>query len=229
MRPCGDPENLGFVLPKILDLPADAISDTQRADWKRLLSELPPIPAGKTDDGRTYLRPAREYSRCANSENPELYAVFPYRRYGLGKPELEVGRLTFERRRIKRTGGWTQDPIQAAYLGLTDVARAYTQTNFSTWHGGSRFPAFWGPNFDWIPDQDHGSVALIALQTMLLQSEDRRILLLPAWPKNWSVDFKLHAPLQTTVEGSYEDGKLTRLVVTPASRTEDVVRPAWLR
>ena len=63
--------------------------------------------------------------------------------------------LTFERRRIKRTGGWTQDPIQAAYLGLTDVARAYTTTNFSTWHGGSRFPAFWGPNFDWILDQDH--------------------------------------------------------------------------
>ena len=106
--------------------------------------------------------------------------------------------LTFERRRIKRTGGWTQDPIQAAYLGLTDVARAYTTTNFSTWHGGSRFPAFWGPNFDWIPDQDHGSVALIALQTMLLQSEDRKFLLLPAWPKNWLVDFKLHSPLQTT-------------------------------
>lgn len=34
---------------------------------------------------------------------------------------------------------------------------------------GSRFPAFWGPNSDWIPDQDHGSVAAIALQRMLLQ------------------------------------------------------------
>ena len=63
--------------------------------------------------------------------------------------------------------------------------------SLETWHGGSRFPAFWGPNFDWIPDQDHASVALIAPQTMLLQSEDRKILLLPAWPKNWWVDLNL--------------------------------------
>ena len=118
--------------------------------------------------------------------------------------------------------------IRLLFVTLT-LTRAYTTTNFSTWHGGSRFPAFWGPNFDWIPDQDHGSVALIALQTMVLQSEDRKILLLPAWPKHWSVEFKLHAPLQTTVEGSYQDGKLTRLRVTPQSRTQDIVLPAWLQ
>ena len=80
-----------------------------------------------------------------------------------------------------------------------------------------------------IRDQDHGSVALTALQTMLLQSEDRKILLLPAWPKNWSVDFKLHAPLQTTVEGSYQDRKLIHLRVTPESRTQDIVFPGWLQ
>lgn len=101
--------------------------------------------------------------------------------------------------------------------------------SLETWHGNSRFPAFWGPNVDWIPDQDHGSVALIALQTMLLQSEDRKTLLLPAWPRNRSVDFKLHAPLQTTVEGSYQDGELIHLRVTPESRTKVFVFPAWLQ
>jgi hypothetical protein len=31
---------------------------------------------------------------------------------------------------------------------------------------------------------------------MLMQTVGRKILLLPAWPKNWNADFKLHAPLR---------------------------------
>ena len=111
--------------------------------------------------------PAQRFERLANSENPELYAVFPYRLYGLGRPDLEIGRATFDARRVKRTGGWTQDPIQAALLGLTDTAAAYTYAELRHQARGSRFPAFWGPNFDWVPDQDHGGVAMIALQRML--------------------------------------------------------------
>jgi hypothetical protein len=87
----------------------------------------------------------------------------------------------------------------------------------------SRFPAFWGPNFDWIPDQDHGDNILTTLQFMLLQSDGRKIYLLPAWPKNWNVSFKLHAPYRTTVEGELRDGKVTSLTVTPQSRATDVV------
>jgi hypothetical protein len=40
--------------------------------------------------------------------------------------------------------GWTQDAIQAAWLGLTDTAAEYVVHNFTTPHKGSRFPAFWG-------------------------------------------------------------------------------------
>ena len=107
-------------------------------------------------------------------------------------------------------------------LGLTDEAKAAVVRNFSTPHTGSRFPAFWGPNFDWIPDQDHGSVASIALQRMVLQFDDGKIHLLPAWPQEWDVEFKLHAPGQTVVEGSYSKGRLEALTVSPASRREDV-------
>jgi hypothetical protein len=38
------------------------------------------------------------------------------------------------------------------------------------------------------------------------------------------VEFKLHAPLATTVEGVYRSGKLQRLTVTPPERAKDVVR-----
>jgi len=59
---------------------------------------------------------------------------------------------------------------------------------------------------------------------MLLQPVGRSsLLLLPGWPTEWDVDFKLMAPLQTVVEGSYRGGKLVSLVVTPESRRKDVV------
>jgi alpha-L-fucosidase 2 len=37
------------------------------------------------------------------------------------------------------------------------------------------------------------------------------------------VDFKLHAPLKTVIEGEYRDGKLQSLKVTPESRRADVI------
>jgi hypothetical protein len=77
--------------------------------------------------------------------------------------------------------------------------------------------------FDSIPDQDHGVNILTTLQTMLLQADGDKLYVLPAWPKNWSVAFKLHASANTTVEGVVKAGKLENLIVTPASRTNDVV------
>ena len=41
---------------------------------------------------------------------------------------------------------------------------------------------------------------MIGLQEMLLQTNGEQILLFPAWPKEWNVHFKLHAPGETTVE-----------------------------
>jgi len=107
-------------------------------------------------------------------------------------------------------------------LGLADEAKQMVTQNFSTSASGFRFPAFWGPNYDWIPDQDHGSVAMTGLQKMLLQTDGNRLLLLPAWPKDWDVDFKLHAPNQTTVECELRNGKIKKLVVIPKSRRKDV-------
>jgi hypothetical protein len=64
---------------------------------------------------------------------------------------------------------------------------------------------------------------MVALQEMLLQTIDDSIVLLPAWPKDWNADFKLHAPRETTVEGRVRNGKLLKLKVTPESRRKDVV------
>jgi hypothetical protein len=63
---------------------------------------------------------------------------------------------------------------------------------------------------------------MITLQSMLLQSDGRRILLLPSWPKDWDADFRLHAPDRTIVEGHVKNGKLTELRVWPKERERDV-------
>ena len=68
----------------------------------------------------------------------------------------------------------------------------------------------------------------MALQTMVLQHEGDHIRLLPAWPKEWNVEFRLHAPHQTVVEGSVRDGRLVSFKTTPASRQKDVeVGDGW--
>lgn len=226
VNPLPEIAGLRYLLPQLLALPADLTSDSQRRVWQRVLNDLPKVPMTGGDKPR--LQPAEQFSDPVtgyNVENPELYAIFPYRLYALGQPGLETGRESFANCAFKSTGGWRQTPIQAAYLGLTDRAALLTVANFATHHAASRFPAFWGPNDDWIPDQCHGSVAMLALQSMLLQCDGRKIVLLPAWPKDWQADFKLHAAYQTTVQGKVRGGKLVDLVVTPPERKSDVALP----
>jgi hypothetical protein len=63
---------------------------------------------------------------------------------------------------------------------------------------------------------------LKALQAMLIQTDGRKIFLLPAWPDDWNADFKLHAPYKTAVSGRVEKGRVVRLSVEPPSRKEDI-------
>lgn len=136
--------------------------------------------------------------------------------------ELKLAIEALNRREDRGNFGWRQEDIFMAYLGLTNQAREYVVGRARNWHQESRFPAFWGPNYDWIPDQDHGGVLLKAVQAMLMQTDGKKIYLLPAWPKDWAVDFKLHAPYKTVVEGQVRKGRITKLKVTPASRRRDI-------
>ena len=221
VNPLPEVAGLKFVLGALLELPDELITDSQRKSWKKILADLPAVPM-KEYQGKQILLPAEKYSEKRNQENPELYAIFPYRLYGIEKPNLEVGIDTYRQRVHKGTGGWYQTPVQAAYLGLTEDASKFVIQNFSTKNEGSRFPAFWGPNYDWIPDQDHGCVTMTALQRMLIQTDGRKIYLLPAWPNNWDVDFKLHAPFQTVVQGTVRKGRIEKLNVTPENRRKDI-------
>jgi hypothetical protein len=234
VNPTPDIAGLMSVLPRLLVLPANLTTPKQRAAWDKTLNDLPPIPIGKTakgklpplgigdEDGIATILPAEKYGKAGNSENPELYVAFPYRLFGVGKPNFELAQNTFAARRSPANTCWGQDGTQGAVLGMVSVAKKAAIAEFTN-YGDQRFKWFWKPDHDWIPDLDNGGDGMITLQLMLMQCDDKRIQLLPAWPSEWTADFKLHAPYQTTVEGHVQNGKITNLKVTPTSRAKDIV------
>jgi alpha-L-fucosidase 2 len=223
VNPVTDIAGLQVVVARLLALPASLLDSSTRSRWEHFRREIPPLPMIERD-GKRCLSPAQESDgKRGNCENPELYPVWPFRIYGVGREDLETALNTFSARHEKWCHGWSQDSIQAACLGLAQEARDMVVASVARKHEGSRFPAFWGPNADWVPDQDHGSNILTTVQTMLLQCDGRRLLLFPAWPREWDVEFKLHAPGRTVVECRLKKGKVESLTVTPAERLQDVV------
>jgi len=189
-----------------------------------LLATIPPVPL-RTLNGKTLISPAKTWERVNNTESAQLYPVFPWRIYGVGKDSLQVARNTYlydpDVLKFRSHVGWKQDNIFAACLGLTDEAKRLALLKLA--NGPYRFPAFWGPGFDWAPDHNRGGSGMIGLQEMLLQTTDSgKILLFPAWPPEWNVHFKLHAPKNTTVEAELKEGKVITLIVSPESRLKDI-------
>jgi hypothetical protein len=208
--PTPDIAGLKEVTKQMLSLPEDLVPAEFRAYIIKLTEALPEIPLRHTQAGML-IAPARNSAQNANIENPELYAVWPFRVYGLNKPELDLAVRTFHNRKYTFNIGWQHSAVQAAYLGLTDEAAAMVLDKFSHSDPECRFPAFWGPNYDWSPDQDHGCVGMIALQRMILPSEGQNITTLPAWPEKWNVEFRLAGPSGKIVEGSFSNGKIIRI------------------
>ena len=201
-----------------------------------MLKTIPPIPLRYIEikdslsptaspELKQTISPAVSWERINNVETPQLYPVFPWRIYGIGKENLELARNTYfydpEAIKFRSHVGWKQDNIWAACLGLTEEAKRLALAKLS--NGPHRFPAFWGPGYDWTPDHNWGGSGMIGLQEMLLQTNGEQILLFPAWPKEWDIHFKLHAPGETTVEATLKDGKVTDLKVLPESRKKDII------
>lgn len=235
---------LHFVLPRLekiaLSLEDSVFSETCRA----LIELLPEVPV-KNDGKGTIIQVAQEVGKHINVEQPDLYAVYPFRLYSIGTPGLATGRYTFDNPSFSEATqqsytsmpfivlegegarrsifSWHQTGVQAAYLGLTHYAKEILVRSVLSNDKRFRFPTFYGPNYDWIPDGDHIAVINMTLQSMLLQCDEQAIYILPAWPKEWNVRFKLHGFYNTIIEGSFENGEFSYLDVLPANRKKDVV------
>jgi len=213
---------LKTVLQRLLEL--KSASTAQKENWQGMLNTIPPV-SFREFNGKTTISPAKTWERINNTESPQLYPVFPWGIYGVGKAGLDTAINTYtydtDVLKFRSHTGWKQDNIFAARLGLTQEAARLTKLKLKD--SGRRFPAFWGPGFDWTPDHNWGGSGMIGLQEMLMACDGKKIILFPAWPKDWDVHFKLHAPYQTTVEGTLKGGKLIQLKVTPEIRKADII------
>ncbi len=222
-NPAPEVAGLHATLGRLLALPEHLTTNAQREAWRTLLRKIPDIPTWTDENGIKRLAPAEKFAQKNNLENPELYPVFPFRLVAFEKPLAKEAVNALDHRWDRGAFGWRQDDLFMAYLGLTDQACKNLILRARTKDTGSRFPVFWGPNYDWIPDQDHGGVLTAGLQSLIMQTDGRKIFLFPAFPQKWNVDFKLRAPYGTTVEGRLENGTVTALRVTPEERRKDVI------
>lgn len=221
VNPMPEVAGLHAVIDKLLALPSSKLPAQLRTHWQAFKTRLPELPT-RMIEGKPAFAPAEKFAQKSNIENGELYSVFPFRMSAFEKDNRDLALRALEHRWDRGNSGWRQDGVFKAYLGLSDQARQDLVSRSRNYDRRQRFPAFWGPNYDWTPDQTHGGIMMKVLQSLLMQTDGDYIYLLPAWPKDWDVDFKLHAPKKTVVQGAVRGGKITDLKVTPASRRSDV-------
>jgi hypothetical protein len=135
---------LHVLLERVLRLPlaVSGATATQHAEWVEMKAALPKVPTFTTAGGVESVAPYGSYPTNFNAtvnrngyETPELFTVHPYRFYSLGRATLggrssapalncftSVGDVPSFCADAQRDFGWTQTPMNAALLGLADVA-----------------------------------------------------------------------------------------------------------
>ncbi|WP_456313949.1 DUF5703 domain-containing protein [Pseudomonas shirazensis] len=215
---------LQVITEKLLNLSSAQLSKEEVEYLKGFQTRIPPLNFGQIDNHKV-LVPAKSWERINNSEIPQLYPVYPWGIYGIGKPDLETALNTWkydsDAVKFRSYIGWKQDNIFAARLGLTEEAEKYNLLKMSD--SDRRFPAFWGPGFDWVPDHNWGGAGMIGMQEMLLQEANGKIYLFPAWPKDWNVHFKLHATQNTIIEVELQNGNTKIIKIIPKERQKDII------
>lgn len=219
---------------RLLQLPDELLAPEQRARYQALAAILPGLPMDADGTFSVAMRVSDDAGH--NSEGPWLYATHPFRLNTVGAAlatpatvDLNVSRATYRKQGwFQYNQGWSYGTINTALLGFS--AQAYAMVLDRARQGppaGYRFPAFAQHYQDYEPSADHFSVMNTAIHAMLLQNgEDGAagtIVLLPAWPCDVDVSFKLFAALNTTVELVWERGAQVALTVEPPERAAAVV------
>ncbi|WP_298477092.1 DUF5703 domain-containing protein [uncultured Maribacter sp.] len=240
-------------LKALIQLPEKWVANEEKATFKDWLKRVPDLEFRNRNGHKVIAPLKVGDFRMGNREIPQLYPVFPYGDYAIGQPNIEIGINTWKYGLDKATAkyilemygkdevypqkeewwGWGQQAIFLARLGLTNEAKTYVSKKLSNAKGDpwgnpkeARFPAFWGPGYGCLPSMEWGASGMIAIQEMLLQTisnQGKDLRILPAWPQEWNVQFKLHAPNNTTVECALLNKKIQTLTVMPEYREKDII------
>jgi len=109
----------------------------------------------------------------------------PFNQFQLGDEEIQLFKNAYEKAPAFRKGkvhSWHQDSIQFARMGMTIEAVKYNTKKLQD--SPRRFPTFWGPGHDWVPDHNWGGSGMIGLQEMLMQTIGEKLFSFPPGQKN---------------------------------------------
>ena len=167
-----------------------------------------------------------------------MYACWPYRLAGITRPDtLQLARDTWETvpedraRLCKQDYSWMANVANMAALAWPEKAKQraiYKMANTAA--PQARFPAFFGPGHDWLPDHNWGGAGMTGVQEMLLAPEPRpdgKLHLFPGLAgRNGTWISNSTRPARRWWKPVLKGGQLVSLKVTPATREKDIVN--WL-
>lgn len=232
--PAQDLAALRWGLPLAIRLGEKLKVDAElRPRWRDLLDNLAPFPV---DPEKNMIREAdlKPTDERHNSENVANYAIYPFGVFGIGKPDWQLAKNTFDNRPVQGMGnGWEPAAVVAARLGLGEEASklllAHMQTNMrgsaAMWYSPTT-TVYPGGQPD-SPYCDTSGTDAQTLQEMLLQSHDGVIRLAPAWPERWQAQYRLHARGGFVVTADVEQGQLRYALIESQRGGECVVANPW--
>src|SRR5690606_11877602 len=119
---------LKVISEKLLQVSSNDLTAEEVDYLKAFQERIPPLNFREINNQKV-LSPAKSWERINNTEAAQLYPVYPWKLYGLGKPDLQVAQNTYfldeDLLKFRSHVGWKQDNIIAARLGFTDEAAKY--------------------------------------------------------------------------------------------------------
>ena len=218
-------KELGEQVPEACEIPEVGDIKELMGTIRKIYDRLPPNRIGS--DGRL-MEWMEEYEEAEPGHRhiSHLYGLYPAGEITAdGTPELaEACRKTLEYRLSHGGGhtGWSRAWITNHYVSLWDAEAAYD--NIRKMLEVSTYPNLFDKHPPFQIDGNFGICA--AMNGMLVQSNEERILLLPALPAAWKTGSVrgMHLIGNLELSMSWKDGRITGAVFTAYSDVDTVVK-----
>jgi ricin-type beta-trefoil lectin protein/glycosyl hydrolase family 95 len=205
---------LTAALPQLLPLPR-----TDAATQKQLL------PPSADASGADVIAPSYDPAATKhNSENIGLEAVWPYGLIGDDGPLSDLAQRTFAHRPNVETNDWSNDPIQAARLGLgSDMAKTLVDLteHYQQWPNGLA---------TFVQNEPYGEqqgVVAAALNESLVQDYDGLLRIAPAIPSGWDAAGTVFVQGGHRVSVQVSGGQITTVGINAGSTGTIHIRNPW--
>ena len=114
---------------------------------------------------------------------------------------------------------WEKEKSERAIKNALELLKPSIELNIKS----QGFPEFWGSDFSELPPTNNGVDELVnSLRPMLIEATGKRVCILPGWPVDKDISFRIDTVTGLGVEVVYQDQEIKRLEVYPKQRTNEV-------